>query len=164
MKLTHAPIVVRNQDEALKFYTDEAIRRGERVISTEHILLALLVDPASPAAQAIGVDVEVARAALDTLDGQAMAAVGVRPTITAGPFSVPAHGKLRLTPAAKAIFTSIPRVSKDRRDGLGTVLAALLRLPRPDPAAELFTALAVDADAVTAHFATPTPAKSAKTN
>jgi hypothetical protein len=142
---------------------DEAIRRGDRVISSEHILLALLVDPASPASQAIGVDAESARAALDTLDSQALAAIGVRPTITAGPIRVQAHGKLRLTPVAKAIFTSVPRVSKDRRDGLWTVLAALLRLQRPDPAAELFAALAVDPDAVIARFATLTGSESART-
>ena len=142
---------------------DEAIRRGDRVIGTEHILLALLIDLASPAAQAISVDLESARSTLDTLDSQALAAVGVRPSITAGPISVPAHAKLRLTPAAKAIFTSIPRVSRNRRDGLGTVLAALLRLQRPDPAAELLNALAVDPDVVTARFATLTRAESDKT-
>ena len=30
---------------------DEAIRRGDRTIGTEHLVLALLVDPASPAAK-----------------------------------------------------------------------------------------------------------------
>jgi hypothetical protein len=132
---------------------DEAIRRGDRVIDTEHMLLALLVDPVSPAARAIGCDLESARAALDALDREALAAIGVQPAVIAGPITVRPHGTLRLTPTAKAIFTSIPTVSKDRRDGLGIVLNALLALQRPDPAAELLAALGVDPAAVSARFA-----------
>jgi hypothetical protein len=131
---------------------DEAIRCGDRVIGTEHMLLALLVDPASPAAQAIGCDLESARAALDALDGEALAAIGVKPGVTAGPVAVRPHGKLRLTPAAKAIFTSIPSISKDSRDGLGIVLNALLGLRPPDPAAELLAALSADAPTISARF------------
>ncbi len=132
---------------------DEAIRRGDRVIGTEHMLLALLVDPASPAAQAIGWNLESARAALDTMDSQALAAIGVRPGMTAGPIPVRPQGKLRLTPAAKAIFTGIPSTSKDRSDGLGIVLNALLNLRRPDPAAELLAAMGADARAISTRFA-----------
>jgi hypothetical protein len=133
--------------------TDEAIRRGDRVLGTEHMLLALLVDPASPAAQAIGYDLEAARAALDGLDSEALAAIGVKPGITAGPVVGRPHGKLRLTPAAKAIFTSIPSISNDRRDGLGIVLNALLGLRPPDPAAELLAALGADGPVVSGRFA-----------
>jgi hypothetical protein len=133
--------------------TDEAIRRGDRVVGTEHMLLALLVDPASPTARAIGSDLESARAALDALDSDALAAIGVKPGITAGPVAVRPHGKLRLTPAAKAIFTSIPSISKDRRDGLGIVLNALLGLRRPDPAAELLAALGAEGPSISARFA-----------
>jgi ATP-dependent Clp protease ATP-binding subunit ClpA len=133
--------------------TDEAIRRGDRVVGTEHILLALLVDPASPAAQALGCDLESARAALDALDSEALATIGVRPGITAGPVAARPHGKLRLTPAAKAIFTRIPSISKDRREGLGIVLNALLGLRRPDPAAELLAALRADGPTISGRFA-----------
>jgi Clp amino terminal domain, pathogenicity island component len=132
---------------------DEAIRRGDRVVGTEHMVLALLADPASPAARAIGCDLDSARAALDTLDAEALTAIGVNPGITAGPITARPHGKLRLTPAAKAIFTGIPSVSGDRRDGLGIVLHAVLDLPRPDPAAELLAALGVDARAISGRFA-----------
>jgi ClpA/ClpB-like protein len=141
---------------------DEAIRRGDRVIGTEHILLALLVDPASPAARSLAIGLESARCALDALDSEALATVGVRPGITAGPVTMAPRGRLRLTPMAKAIFTGIPGVSKDRREGLGIVLAALLRLQRPDPAAELLAALGVDAVAVTARFAELDKTKSDK--
>ena len=64
---------------------DEAIRRGDRTIGTEHLVLALLSDPASPAAQALRCDLDTARRALDTLDDQALAAIGIHSGITAGP-------------------------------------------------------------------------------
>ncbi len=132
---------------------DEAIRRGDRTIGTEHLVLALLVDPASPAAKALGRDLGSARAALDALDSQALSAIGVEPGITAGPVTVRTGGRLRLTPAAKAIFTGIPDARKNRGAGLGKVLNALLDLRRPDPAAELLAALGVDTYAARERFA-----------
>ena len=132
---------------------NEAIRRGDRTIGTEHLVLALLIDPASPAAKALGRDLDSARRALDALDSQALAAIGVQPGITAGPVAVRAPGRLRLTPAAKAVITGIRDARKNREAGLGTVLSALLALPRPDPAAELLAALGVDASAARERFA-----------
>jgi hypothetical protein len=132
---------------------DEAIRRGDRKIGTEHMVLALLIDPASPAARALGCDLGAARGALDALDNQALAAIGVEPGITAGPVLVRTGGRLRLTPAAKAIFTGIPDARRNRQAGLGKVLNALLDLRRSDPAAELLAALAVDVPAARQRFA-----------
>ena len=132
---------------------NEAVRRGDRTIGTEHLVLALLIDPASPAAKALGRDLDAARRALDALDSQALAAIGVQPGITAGPVAVRAAGRLRLTPAAKAVITGIRDARKSREAGLGIVLNALLDLPRPDPAAELLAALGVDASAVRERFA-----------
>ncbi len=63
-----------------------------------------------------------------------------------------ATGRLRLTPAAKAVLTGIRDARKSRGAGLGTVLSALLDLPRPDPAAELLAALGVDAPAARERF------------
>ena len=132
---------------------DEAIRRGDRTIGTEHMVLAMLIDPASPAAKALGCDLATARRALDALDIEALAAIGVEPGLTAGPVTVRTRGRLRLTPAAKAIFTGIHDARKNRGAGLGTALGALLDLPRPDPAAELLAALGVDARAARERFA-----------
>jgi hypothetical protein len=132
---------------------NEAIRRGDRTIGTEHLVLALLVDPASPAAKALGCDLDSARRALDALDSQALAAIGVQPGITAGPVAVRATGRLRLTPAAKAVVTGIRDARQNREAGLGIVLNALLELARPDPAAELLAALGVDGRAVRERFA-----------
>jgi hypothetical protein len=131
---------------------DEAVRRGDRTIGTEHLVLALLADPASPAARALGCDLDSARRALDALDHQALAAIGIEPGITAGPVTARATGRLRLTPAAKAVLTGIRDARKSRGAGLGIVLSALLDLPRPDPAAELLAALGVDAQAARKRF------------
>jgi hypothetical protein len=131
---------------------DEAVRRGDRTIGTEHLVLALLADPASPAARALGCDLDSAREALDALDRQALAAIGIEPGITAGPVTARATGRLRLTPAAKAVLTGIRDARKSRGAGLGIVLSALLGLPRPDPAAELLAALGVDAQAARERF------------
>jgi Clp amino terminal domain, pathogenicity island component len=131
---------------------DEAIRRGDRTIGTEHLVLAP-VDPASPAAKALGRDLGSARGALDALDSQALSAIGAEPGTSAGPVTVHTGGRLRLTPAAKAIFTGIPDARKNRRAGLGKVLNALLHLRRPDPAAELLAALGVDTHAARERFA-----------
>lgn len=134
---------------------DEAIRRGDRTIGTEHLVLALLIDPASPAAKALGCDLATARRALDDLDTRALAAIGVQPGITAGPVEVRTRGRLRLTPAAKAILTGIRDAArKNRSAGLGIVLSALLDRPRPDPAAELLAVLGVDPRATRERFAT----------
>ncbi len=132
---------------------DEAVRRGDRVIGTEHLVLALLIDPASPAATALGCDLGSARRTLDELDSQALAAIGVEPGITAAPAGGRVTGRLRLTPAAKTIFTSIHDARKHRGAGLGIVLNALLDLRRPDPAAELLSALGVDSLAARERFA-----------
>ena len=132
---------------------NEAIRRGDRTIGTEHLVLALLIDPASPTARALGCDLDSARRALDALDSQALAAIGVPPGITAGPVTVRPAGRLRLTPAAKAVVTGIRDARRNRGAGLGIVLNALLDLPRPDPAAELLAALGVDAGAARVRFA-----------
>jgi len=134
---------------------DEAIRRGDRTIGTEHLVLALLIDPASPSAKALGCDLDSARRALDALDSQALAAIGVQPGITAGPVAVRATGRLRLTPAAKAVMTGIRDARKNREAGPRIVLSALLDLPRPDPAAELLAALGVDAQMTRQRLADP---------
>ena len=134
---------------------DEAIRRGDRTIGTEHLVLALLVDPDSPAARAIGRDLDSARSALDVLDREALSAIGVKPGMSAGPIAVRAQGRLRLTPAAKAVLTDIrdARTRKNRAAGLGKVLDALLALRPPDPAAELLAALGIEASEVRRRFA-----------
>ena len=62
-------------------------------------------------------------------------------------------GRLRLTPAAKAVVTGIRDARQNREAWLEIVLNALLELARPDPAAELLAALGVDGRAARERFA-----------
>ena len=134
---------------------EEARCRGDRRVGTEHLLVALLLGP--DIASVLGTDVEAARAGLATLDRQALAAVGVgapieepvpaprtglsrRPTLKAV-----LHGRLPLTPVAKKALEDSWKATRGRRQlGETYLLASLLELERPDPAAELVAHLGID--------------------
>jgi ATP-dependent Clp protease ATP-binding subunit ClpA len=121
-----------------------AVARGDRSVNSEHLALALLVDPESVTARALGVSLTTAQEALETLDRQALASVGIDGVF---PAPVPAprrQRRLRLTPAAFAVFTTLRKHANGERLGAQHVLLALLARQRPDPAAELFDALGVD--------------------
>ena len=121
----------------------EAKRRGDRRVSTEHIALAMLVDPDSETARALGISLESARAVLETLDREALISVGID-VINNPPVISGRVGELRLTPAGRAVFTGLRREAGGERLGVKHVLLALLSRERPDPAAELFHAIGVD--------------------
>lgn len=122
----------------------EAKRRGDRRVSTEHIALAMLVDPDSETARALGVSLEAARAALETLDREALRLVGIDVIANLPVISDRRGERLRLTPAGRAVFTGLRREGGGERLGAKQVLFALLSRERPDPAAELFNAIGVD--------------------
>jgi ATP-dependent Clp protease ATP-binding subunit ClpA len=126
----------------------EAQRRGDRRVSTEHVVLALLTDAGSVTARALGVSLDTARTALQELDRDALARLGIKASFD-GPL-IPGHPKerLRLTPAARKVFVGLRHEANGQRLGIQHVLLALLRHERPDPAAELFDALGVDRAAV----------------
>jgi ATP-dependent Clp protease ATP-binding subunit ClpA len=131
--------------------TEEAKRRGDRRVGTEHLALALLIDPESVTAQALGVSLASARTALQNLDRQAIASLGIELGIEAASEPVPPgrrKERLRLTPAAKGVFTSLGKAAKGERLGIRHVLVVLMAQQRPDPAAELLDALEVDRAAV----------------
>ena len=135
---------------------EEARCRGDRRVGTEHLLVALLLEP--DLASVLGTDVEAARAGLATLDRQALAAVGFGAQIeapapaprTALPrrptLKVVLHGRLPLTPVAKKVLEgSWKATRRSRRErGETDLLASLLELKPPDPAAELLAHLGVD--------------------
>jgi ATP-dependent Clp protease ATP-binding subunit ClpA len=127
---------------------EEARRRGDRRIGTDHMLLGLLHDPHSLAPRVLGVELESARAASDDLDRAALAAVGV----DVGPLSPrsrPPQGRAHppLTSGARAVLMRSvleARTAKVRRIEARFLLLALLTRERPDPAAELLAALGID--------------------
>jgi hypothetical protein len=141
---------------------EEARRRGDRKVGTEHLLLALLSEP--DLSGLLDVTVEEARAALDALDLQAFAAIGLDarldlPPLPSTPLAELPHkptlravlkGRLPMTPTAKKMLqasrngTRRGRADPDTRYVARNVLAALLELERPDPAAELLAGLGVE--------------------
>jgi ATP-dependent Clp protease ATP-binding subunit ClpA len=128
---------------------EEARRRGDRRLGTDHLLLGILRDPRSEATRALGVDLDAARAADDALDRAALAAIG----IDAGDLGAArdAEGGSRrlppLTTGARAVFQRAiveARPGKSRRIETRHFLLALLACERPDPAAELLNELGID--------------------
>jgi Clp amino terminal domain, pathogenicity island component len=136
---------------------EEARRRGDRKVGTEHLILGLLREPVL--AQALGCDLQTARDALEAMDHDALAAVGIGAAFNAPPipidepikrpsrptFKAVLRDRLPMTPAAKA---ALEKSYKEIRRGHGTgpqqVLLTVLGLEPPDPAAELIATLGVD--------------------
>jgi hypothetical protein len=141
---------------------EEARRRGDRKVGTEHLLVALLTDPALAAV--LGSDAASARTALEAMDAQALAAIGMEtlpavPSLApADPKSIPARptlgtvlrGRLPLTPSAKRVLQASGKGMRrgHPHPGPEQVLAELLELGSPDPVAELLGSLGVERGAV----------------
>jgi hypothetical protein len=147
---------------------EEARRRGDRRVGTEHLVLGLLREP--DVAQLLGSDLDAAREALDAMDRDALVAVGIDAALGAPPVPTREPALRGRRPSLKAVLTDrlpmtpvakrvLEESGKDRRRGraearwsVQTVLAALLRLAAPDPGAVLLDALDVDRAAVGARL------------
>lgn len=128
--------------------SEEMARRGERRLGTDHLLLALLHEPHSPAAEALGVALADARAAADGLDVAALAAIGV--VVGTEQMAIPERLGRRfppLTSGARDVLQRAIDAANPRHSGhIGGehVLLALMARHRPDPAAELLHTLGID--------------------
>ncbi len=137
--------------------SEEARRRGDRRTGTDHLLLALLEDPSIETV--LGVNLQQARQAVESLDHEALAALGLgagtgtdapplpmravpkRPTIRA----VMEKDRRRLTPAAKRVLQEAVKPNRRKTQvSAQQVLAQILTLQPPDPAAVLLGALGVN--------------------
>jgi ATP-dependent Clp protease ATP-binding subunit ClpA len=127
---------------------EEARRRGDRRLGTDHLLLGLLHDRDSSVARALGIELEATRDASDALDRAALAAVGIQvDNLGDRPGPVYARRLLPLTSGARAVIKRAvdeTRKAKTQRIEARDFLVALLERERPDPAAELLAALNVD--------------------
>ena len=135
----------------------EAAGRGDRRVGTEHLVLGLLHEAGSPAARALGVDLQTARGALRAMDLEALSAVGVGLDTTdlSGSAQARSGGRLPFTSAAKSALQRTLREAvhtKDRRMEPTHLLLALLVCERPDPAADLLARLGVDRAVVRARL------------
>jgi hypothetical protein len=152
---------------------EEARRRGDRRVGTEHLVLGLLREP--DVAQVLGCDLGAAREALDAMDRDALVAIGIDRPLDAPPVPTrePPLGSRRavvkavltdhlpMTPVAKRAIEAagkddhgrwVDTRQKARGWSRERVLIALLSLAPPDPAAALLDRLDVDRAAVGARL------------
>ncbi len=134
---------------------EEARRRGDRRAGTDHVLIALFEDPSIEVV--LGVSLQQAREALESLDREALGAVGLGFGTDAPPLPMRAVPKkptirdvmqkdrLRMTPAAKKVLEEASKPNRRRLYVTAQqVLAQILTLQPPDPAAVLLGALGVN--------------------
>ena len=147
---------------------EEARSRGDRRIGTDHVLLAVFDDPSVEAV--LGVSLQQARQALESLDHEALGALGLGSGTDAPPLPMRAVPKkprlrdvaqkdrLRMTPAAKKVLEEASKPNRRRLQVTAQqVLAQILTLQPPDPAAVLLGALGVDSAEVRSRLETITP-------
>jgi hypothetical protein len=146
--------------------SEEARSRGDRRTGTDHLLLALLADPSIELA--LGVSLQQARRALDSLDQKALHALGIGPGTDAPSLPMRAVPKkprlrevaqkdrLRMTPAAKRVLEDASRSNRRKLQVRAEqVLTQILALRPPDPAAVLLGALDVDTSEVRSRLGEP---------
>jgi hypothetical protein len=133
---------------------EEARRRGDRRTGTDHLLLALMDSPSIEAV--LGVSQQQARQAHESLDHEALVALGLGSDADAPPLPMHAVPKkprlrdvaqkdrLRMTPAAKKVLEEASRPNRWMMITPQHVLAQILALQPPDPAAVLLDALGVN--------------------
>jgi ATP-dependent Clp protease ATP-binding subunit ClpA len=140
--------------------SEEAHRRGDRRVGTDHILLALFEDPSIEVV--LGVSLQQTRAALESLDHEALGALGLGSGANAPALPMRAvpkkprirdvakRDRFRLTPAAKKVLEEAYKPKGHRKLQVTgpEVLAQILALQSPDPAAVLLGALGVDTSEV----------------
>ncbi len=149
--------------------SEEARRRGDRRTGTDHILLALLEDPSIEVV--LGVSLQQARQALESLDQEALGALGMgsgsdapslpmrtvpkKPRIR----DVMKKDRFRMTPAAKKVLENAAKPNRRKLQLTAQqVLAQVLTLRPPDPAAVLLGALGVNTSEVRFRLDAVTPA------
>jgi Clp amino terminal domain, pathogenicity island component len=148
--------------------SEEARCRGDRRTGTDHLLLALLEDPSIEAV--LGVSLQQARQAHESLDQEALRAVGMGSGIDAPPVPTRAvpekptirdvmkKDRLRMTPAAKRVLEEAVRSNRRKtRVTAQQVLERILTLQPPDPAAVLLGALGVNTSEVRRRLDAVTP-------
>jgi hypothetical protein len=148
--------------------SEEARRRGDRRTGTDHLLLGLFEDPSIEAV--LGVSLQQARQALESLDHQALGALGLGSGADAPPLPMRAVPKkptikdvmkgdrLRMTPAAKKVLKEAVRPNRRKTQVTARqLLAQIFALQPPDPAVELLGALGVNTSEVRRRLDAVTP-------
>jgi ATP-dependent Clp protease ATP-binding subunit ClpA len=148
--------------------SEEARRRGDRRTGTDHILLALFEDPSIGVV--LGVSLQQARQALESLDHEALGALGLASGIDASALPMRAvprkprlgdvarKDRLQMSPAAKKVLQEAVKPNRQKTQVTAQqVLAQILPLHPPDPAAMLLDALDVNTSEVRRRLDAATP-------
>jgi len=146
--------------------SEEARRRGDRRTGTDHVLLALFEDPSIEVV--LGVSLQQARQALESLDHQALGGLGSGIDAPELPMrdvpkkprlrDVARKDRLRMTPAAKKVLEEASQPNRRRLYVTAQqVLAQILTLQPPDPSAVLLDALDVNKSEVWRRLDAATP-------
>jgi hypothetical protein len=148
--------------------SEEARRRGDRRTGSDHVLLGVLEDPSIEVV--LGVSLQQARQALESLDQEALGALGMGSGTDAPPLPMRAVPKkprfrdvmkkdrLRLTPAAKKVLEdAVKPMRRKTQVTAQQVLAQILTLQPPDPAAALLGALGVNTSEIRRRLDAVTP-------
>lgn len=125
----------------------EAGRRGDRKVTTEHLVIGVLHDPAI--AHEVGVTPDRARQVADRLDRDALAAIGLD-VDAYGPLDSAVGGRLPFAPGAKAALRGALThcsAERGRRIEARHLLAALRDGAPPDPGAVLLAELRAEPSA-----------------
>jgi hypothetical protein len=148
--------------------SEEARRRGDRRTGTDHLLLALLEDPSIEAV--LGVSLQQARQGHESLDHEALVALGLGSAADAPPLpmrtvpkkprisDIAQKDRLRMAPAAKKVLEEASKPNRRRLQITAQqVLGQILTLQPPDPAAVLLGALGVNTSEVRHRLDAVTP-------
>lgn len=134
--------LTNDAEAVLAHAADEAARRGDRRIGTDHLLLGLLHDPTITST--LGTDVDHARAAATDLDRSALASLGIDLGVMPDHGAAASAGHAPLTSGLRAVITravALASADKPRKAEPRHLLSALLERTPPDPAAALLDAL-----------------------
>ena len=146
---------------------EEARSRGDRRTGTDHLVLALLEDPTVEAV--LGVSLQEARDCVDSLDREALGALGLAEGVDAPPlgmlpvperptFKAVVKDRIRMTPVAKRVLEEAGKpMRRGKQITALDVLRRILDLEAPDPAAALLRALGIDVDEVRARIEREAP-------
>jgi ATP-dependent Clp protease ATP-binding subunit ClpA len=140
---------------ALKAAEEEARRRGDRRIGTEHLLLGVLVVPRSEWIEILGADLESARAALAAMDRNALAELGMEASGLLPLRPIRTEGRLRLTSGAmKVLRGGLDEATRAKARSIEPrhLLLALLAADGPHAAGQLLATLGIDPEVVRARM------------
>jgi len=140
----------REARRAVTAAVEEAERRGDTSVGTEHLLVGV-VSSAAPGSDVIGASVDTLRESWAAMDQAALAATGVGTDLPMDPVPTRRRGHLPFTGGAKQVLEDTLReaigMGSRRLEPEHIVIALTLRPPR-DPAIRLLERAGLSPDAI----------------